>query len=218
MENITDVNEICLQVFAKASAATSHEIKNTLSIINENAGLLDDLAVMAVEGQESGVPTQHIQSAVSIIMKQVARSNTIMKNLNTFAHSADTRLAQVNLGETLSLMVALTARQAAMKKLDVSISCPSDILIHTCLFPFESLLYLSLIRIYSLLASEATLRVEAAADGSNIIIRFREIGQSATLSEKAADEEIMLAKQIEGLCSSEDNNFSINFPRDIQKK
>lgn len=218
MENITDVNEICLQVFAKASAAISHEIKNTLSIINENAGLLDDLAVMADEDQEGGVPVQHIQSAVAIISKQVARSNTIMKNLNTFAHSADNRYAQVNLGETLSLMVALTARQAAMKKVNVSISCPEDIKIHTSLFPFESLLYLSLIRLYGIVAGGSTLQVEAAADGPAIDIRFLEPTQSTTLSEKASNEEYMLAEQVGGVCSSEGTIFIIRVPEDINRR
>lgn len=106
----------------------------------------------------------------------------------------------------------------AMKKLNVSINCPADILINTYLFTFESLLYLSLIRIYSLIERESTLQVEAAADGSNINIRFLEISQSTTPSAKASDEETILAEQIGGVCSSEENNFFINFPRDIQRK
>ena len=109
-------------------------------------GLLEDLAALAEE--DSGVPSGHLQSAVSTIMKQVVRSNMIMKNLNTFAHSADTPFAQVNLEQTLLLMVALTARQAAMKKTAVSASCPPDLGIHTHLFSFESLVYLTLCRIY----------------------------------------------------------------------
>ncbi len=50
----TTTDRVCVQVFAKISAAISHEIKNTLSIINENAGLLEDFAQMADEdGGES---------------------------------------------------------------------------------------------------------------------------------------------------------------------
>lgn len=34
----------CITTFSKVTATISHEIKNALSIINENAGLLVDLA------------------------------------------------------------------------------------------------------------------------------------------------------------------------------
>lgn len=49
----SNTDRACVLVFAKISAAISHEIKNTLSIINENAGLLEDYAQMAEDGGES---------------------------------------------------------------------------------------------------------------------------------------------------------------------
>ena len=36
-----------LQFFGKVSASIAHEIKNVLAIINENAGLLEDLTFAA---------------------------------------------------------------------------------------------------------------------------------------------------------------------------
>ncbi len=59
MKNTYEVDALCVEVFSRISAAVSHEIKNTLSIINENAGLLSDLALMA--GEDGGVPTGHLQ-------------------------------------------------------------------------------------------------------------------------------------------------------------
>jgi len=44
--------ETGLQFFGKMTASISHEIKNVLAIINENAGLLEDLALMADGGAE----------------------------------------------------------------------------------------------------------------------------------------------------------------------
>ena len=86
MEKST-TDRLCVQVFAKISASISHEIKNTLSIINENAGLLEDFAQMAEEG--TGVAVERVRAVTKTIAKQVDRSNIIMKNLNRFAHSAD---------------------------------------------------------------------------------------------------------------------------------
>ena len=95
----TNTDRICVQVFARISASISHEIKNILSIINENAGLLDDFAQMA--DRDEGVAVERVRSVTGIIAKQVDRSNTIMKNLNRFAHSADTSLVHGNLEEVL---------------------------------------------------------------------------------------------------------------------
>jgi hypothetical protein len=39
------LGETGLQFFGKMSASISHEIKNVMAIINENAGLLEDLTV-----------------------------------------------------------------------------------------------------------------------------------------------------------------------------
>ena len=216
MENRANTDEICLQVFAKALAATTHEIKNTLSIINENAGLLEDLVSLAEE--DSGVPSGHIQSAVSTIMKQVVRSNMIMKNLNTFAHSADTPFAQVNLEQTLLLMVALTARQAAMKKTAVSAACPPDLRLHTHLFSFESLVYLTLCRIYGVVASESTLQLEAVENNSMITISFSVHDQSSSLLDTVSDDESSLAEKIGAVLAGEKDTFIIKLPASAAKK
>ncbi len=217
MENTKNSNEICLRVFARASASISHEIKNTLSIINENAGLLDDLAGMTEE--DGGVPSGRVQSAVSSIMKQVARSNMIMKNLNQFAHSADSFLAQANLAETLSLAVALTARQAAMKKTTVSVSCPSGLCIHTYLFPLESLLYLTLCRLYGRMPSEGgTLVIHASADNATIIIDMQVEKQESLLLETTPDDERILADLIGATCRCEDTRLIISFPATINHR
>jgi hypothetical protein len=217
MENTNNSNEICLRVFARASASISHEIKNTLSIINENAGLLDDLAGMTEEG--GGVPPARVQSAVSSIMKQVVRSNMIMKNLNQFAHSADSFLAQADLAETLSLTVALTARQAAMKKTTVSNACPPGLSLHTYLFPLESLLYLILCRLCGRMPSEGgTLAIHASEDNSSIIIDMQVEKQESLLLEKTPDDERILAELIGVTCRYEDTKLIISFPAAINHR
>ena len=46
------VAETGLQFFGEITASNSHEIKNILAIINENAGLLEDLALMYDRGAQ----------------------------------------------------------------------------------------------------------------------------------------------------------------------
>jgi signal transduction histidine kinase len=134
-------DSVCIQAFAKVSASISHEIKNTMSIINENAGLLDDLVVM---GGGEGVSSERVKAAADTIARQVVRTNTMMNHLNRFAHTADHDTGQENLKDILSLVVPLTVRQAAAKNLEISYHCPENIQIRTHLLPFHALLYLTL--------------------------------------------------------------------------
>ena len=102
-----------LVFFGKMSASVSHEIKNCLAIINENAGLLEDFTLMA----EQGTPLDPVRLKVlsEKIKKQVRRANEIVKHMNQLAHSSDRPAQETDLGETLGLMCALAGRFAAMQ-------------------------------------------------------------------------------------------------------
>ena len=104
-----------LQYFGKMSASISHEIKNALAIINESAGLLEDLAALA----ENGVPLdpQRLRTHAGKITKQVRRADGIVKNMNRFAHSVDEAVKGVDLVETVGFVKALSARFAFMKEI-----------------------------------------------------------------------------------------------------
>ena len=204
-------DRICIQVFAKISAAISHEIKNTLSIINENAGLLNDYAQMAE--QTGGLPLDRILSITEAIEKQVVRSNIIMKNLNRFAHSGDTSLAQAYLKETLSLVIELSSRQAAMKEIDITLECPPDIAVFTHLISLESLIYLTLLTFYDDCQAESSLTVEGIKENGNISIYFRVEEKNVLLPGRFPDDDQrLLAEQVSGSYHQEKNSLCITFP------
>ena len=106
--------ECGLQFFGKMTASISHEIKNVLSIINENAGLLEDLTVMAERGRP--IDPQRLNTLSQTVMKQIRRADTIIKNLNRLAHSADESHKSVDLNDTLELVVNLSQRFASMRR------------------------------------------------------------------------------------------------------
>ncbi len=109
------IGEAGLQFFGKMSASISHEIKNTLAIINENSGLLDDLAALA----EKGVPLdpQKLKTHAGKITNQVRRADGIVKNMNRFAHSVDDAVTSIDLVETVEFVKALSARFASMSEI-----------------------------------------------------------------------------------------------------
>ena len=112
-----------LQFFGMMSASISHEIKNVMAIINENAGLLEDLTVMAEKGMP--IDPQRLRTQASRIMKQIRRGDDIIKSMNRFAHSVDEPWRQVELNDTLGLMCTLSGRFASMRGVTLELDPPS---------------------------------------------------------------------------------------------
>lgn len=204
----SSVDKVCLKVFGALTASVTHEIKNTISIINENAGLLKDLCDFAEE--ESGVPVEHVDAAADKMMKQVDRSNTILKNLNRFAHSGDNIPGQADLLDILSLMAALTSRFAAMQKISLKLECPSGIEVRTNLLIFESLLFTTLQSIYTACPVDSTLKIQGEADEKQLLIRFMlEKDDVLECAHYPGVEEQTLAAEVGAECRSREGEILI---------
>jgi C4-dicarboxylate-specific signal transduction histidine kinase len=96
------------------TASISHEMNNVMSIINECAGLLDDL--IAATGGEGQIDCDKVQGTSQNIAKQVKRGTTIIKRLNRFAHSCDAPLANVDLNTLILEVVGLAQRFVRLKR------------------------------------------------------------------------------------------------------
>jgi len=112
-----------LQFFGKMSASISHEIKNVLAIINENAGLIEDYTIMT----EKGAPFDpgKFRSLAEKVGVQIRRADGIVKNMNTFAHSIDEPAKSIDLSDFLEFASALFARFAVMRGIALE-SKPSE--------------------------------------------------------------------------------------------
>jgi len=108
------ISQTGLQFFGKMSASISHEIKNALAIMNESAGLLNDLAEISLS---NGMPLdpEKNKSIVDRMTKQIQRANDIIKSMNQFAHSPDDPLKEINLCDITNLVLTLSRRFASMK-------------------------------------------------------------------------------------------------------
>jgi C4-dicarboxylate-specific signal transduction histidine kinase len=112
VEELSRVREIGFM--GKVSASLSHEIKNTLAIINESVGLMGDLLLKA--GSDDLPQYSRLTSLMASIEEQVQRSADIVKRLNQFAHSMDKSLAEVDLNETVNQTVILAQRFATLRR------------------------------------------------------------------------------------------------------
>ena len=164
-----------LQFFGQISASISHELKNVLGIINENAGLLEDLTFMA----DRGVPLDpvRLKAMAESVKKQVGRANAIIGNMNRFAHSADRSIATVDLAQTIDLALAVTARFAVMRGVALDLQLPENpVALQTAPFFLINLIWQCLEFSMSASGDERQIEMvaEAAQDGARI--RFGGLG------------------------------------------
>jgi C4-dicarboxylate-specific signal transduction histidine kinase len=132
-----------LTFFGKMAASISHEIKNVLAIINENAGLLEDITLMAERG--TPVDPDRLKTQAVRIKNQVRRADGIVKNMNKFAHSVDESLMSVDLAELSELLAALSGRFAYSRGVKLeSATVGSSATIRTNPFLLENLIWLCL--------------------------------------------------------------------------
>jgi signal transduction histidine kinase len=127
------IGEMGLQFFGKMTASISHEIKNVLAIINENAGLIQDYTIMA----EKGAPFDpgKFRSLAEKVGVQIRRADGIVKNMNTFAHSIDECAKAIDLSDFLEFAQALFDRFAVMRGIALE-SKPSESSLMITISPF----------------------------------------------------------------------------------
>ena len=162
--------ETGLQFFGQISASISHEIKNVLAIINENAGLLEDFTLMA----DRGIPMDpaRLKVMAEAVKKQIGRADGIIKNMNRFAHSIDQTITTVDLAQPIELVIALTARLAAMRGVEVALQLPENpVKLQTAPFFLMNLLWLCLD--FSMSASGDDKQVELVVEAAENSIRIR---------------------------------------------
>jgi signal transduction histidine kinase len=169
-----------LQLFGKMSASISHDLKNVLAVINENAGLLEDFCLMAEKGKP--LDLARVKRLAGDLKSQIRRGDQIITTLNKFAHSADRESVPIDLGELLGLLAALSLRFASMRGVSLEIHKPvAPVTVTT--FPFGLLNLLWLCLDYAMTAAGSGKRVELSAEKTDAgaRLRFRELESMAAV-------------------------------------
>jgi C4-dicarboxylate-specific signal transduction histidine kinase len=189
-----------LEFFGKMAASISHEIKNVLAIINENAGLLEDLAMMAERG--AAIEPQRLINMSQTLMKQVSRADAIAKNMNRLAHSADDLIKTVDLNDLLELLVALSDRFASTRGVAVQPPLNKDPLkIETAPFHMLNLLWLCLDFAMDAVGEAKTVELIAKKTEAEVHVFFKGLGSLGNAPLKPFPAE--LEKDLCGLLGAE---------------
>lgn len=111
-----------LKFFGTVNASISHEIKNRLAVINEQAGLLKDLVNMAEKGKELSL--ERLTRLAESLKTQVSLTDAIIRNMNRFAHSVDSFKANTDICDLLTLTASLAKRTADNRAVRIELELP----------------------------------------------------------------------------------------------
>ncbi|MDL1958109.1 MAG: hypothetical protein LWX01_02920 [Deltaproteobacteria bacterium] len=198
------LGEEALQFFGKMSASISHEIKNVLAVVNENAGLIQDYISM----HERGIPIdpEQLKSVSQMITKQVRRADTIMRNMSKFAHSTDQLVKMESLDDILDVVTNLANRFATMREITLE-KMPSEGPVKIKANPFflENLIWLCLEFAMDAVGPEKTVRLLAKEIDNSAQITFSQLGNLVVMPL-----ETFPGKRVEALLSAIQGDITVD--------
>ena len=117
-------NDKKVAFFGKITAGITHEIKNVLAIIQQASGLMEDILSISPEAMIEH--QDKIQISMDRIKVQIARGVDLTNRLNTFAHSTDESIAEIDLYRITEQLVALSMRFARNQQIDLNVYAPEE--------------------------------------------------------------------------------------------
>jgi nitrogen fixation/metabolism regulation signal transduction histidine kinase len=107
-EPTCDLREQELAFFGKIGADVSHQMRNVLAIVGENAGLLDDQLARAWGRKVPDL--EKLKKVAERIARQVNKGVEIMERFSRFAHAADEQNARLDLTALVEDVALLVRR------------------------------------------------------------------------------------------------------------
>lgn len=111
-------------VLGRLVAGTSHELTNVLNIIGELAGLQEDILRDAAGGDAPD--PGRLAELADRVRHQTERGQTLLRQLNRFAHSVDHTDEAYDVGDMLESLVALSDRFARLVRTELELRPPVD--------------------------------------------------------------------------------------------
>lgn len=168
-EELRRLREDELGFFAKIGADISHEMRNVLSIVNENAGLLDDQLALA-RGRK--VPNlDKLKKVSERIARQVSKGVAVMECFSRFAHAADEPRATVNVVGLVGDVTVLAQRHVRNLGRTLDVTLPSEpILTTTNPFCLQHAIFLCLRMVWEAAEQGTPVNVDLAARDSVAVL------------------------------------------------
>jgi signal transduction histidine kinase len=159
-----------LAFIAKTNRLISHELKNILAIISETMGLIDELVELADNGKK--LKPGKLRSLSGSIIEEVERANRIIRSMNTFAHSVDRIIKEVDVGQTVNLMIDVSRLDSASRRTKLRRTDGESCMISTVPLFLERLLSRAIDFSLRSAGPEKEIRVSCRPDADGVRIVF----------------------------------------------
>ncbi len=214
-----EIGKICvegLSFFGKTNRLISHELKNILAIISETLGLLDELVELSGKGME--LKPERLRSMSDSIIEEVERANNVIRCMNTFAHSVDEFITEVDIGQALSLVIELSQLDSASRKTKIRLVKSETSVIYTSPFFLEMLIYQVLNYALRGAGPGDEIRISFDCKDNDARITFSGIA-SNNLDEFPTKKEVLFAEALSGKVSLDAaaGDLHIDLPQKIGK-
>lgn len=198
-----------LAFFGAVTASVSHELNNVISIIDQTAGLIEDM----IAGEERGVPIsiERLGTASATVRRQTGRGLDIIHKLNRFAHSADLPLVEFDINEVLTNLVGLTQRLASLKRSELEFKPTAEaVKITGNPFLLQQILFSAIRLVLTVVEPNDKIVLSAGKADSEVVIEIR-CPRAMTVSDQNLAALQALADQTSGRLTFESTDSSSLF-------
>jgi two-component system, NtrC family, sensor kinase len=102
----------------RMAASVAHEINNPLAIINEKAGLIQDLFTI----KRQYTADAKLSGLVDSILASVNRAGKITKRLLTFARNLEAAVEIIHLKEVIDEVLSFSGKEAELRSIDIRVN------------------------------------------------------------------------------------------------
>ena len=214
-----DIARICAEgfkFFGMTNRLISHEVKNIMAIISETSGLMNELVELSKEGRV--LEPDKLCSLSESMIEDVQRANRIIRNMNTFAHSVDDFIRDVDIREIVGLMMEVCPLESALRKTELSLVDGDACVINTSAFFLENLLF-HVIN-FSLRHPDSGKKIRISLDSNNSRTRIVLSGLASSIVEEfPTSREALLAESLsaEIALDAKKGELYIDFPERLER-
>jgi len=117
-----------MATIGRLAAGVAHEINNPLAIINEKAGLINDILQYSTEYQKN----QKLKETIQSIIASVERCSRITRQLLSFARHLNLSIQTIRLDEVVREVLGFLHKEAEYRSIEVSVDIAEDIPAFEC--------------------------------------------------------------------------------------